>query len=213
MLQILTALLEGVFWTLCVTLGAFAIGVVLGAPLCAMRTAKTPVLRVTALSLVLILRSIPPIVWLFFIFFGIGGGFFGISPLAAAILGLGLITAAQMSEVYRGALGSIPPGQYEAAHVLNLSPLQRFKDVILAQMVRIVIPSATTYLIGLLKDSAVASTIGVGDVTFQAYQATQQTFKGLQIYSMAALLYLAMSLPVAFFSRWVGYKLTQRIVR
>jgi len=213
MFQILMALLDGVVWTICVTLGAFAMGIVLGAPLCAMRTAKTPILRFTALSLVLILRSIPPIVWLFFIFFGIGGGFFEISPLVAAILGLGLITAAQMSEVYRAALGSISPGQYEAAYALNLSPLQRFRDVIFAQMFRIVIPSATTYLIGLLKDSAVASTIGVGDVTFQAYQATQQTFKGLQIYSMAALLYLAMSLPVAFFSRWIGHRLAQRIAR
>ncbi|RYF49250.1 MAG: amino acid ABC transporter permease [Cytophagaceae bacterium] len=211
--QIFMALLEGVLWTICVTLGAFAIGIVLGAPLCAMRSARTPVLRLAALNLVLILRSIPPIVWLFFIFFGIGGGFLEVSPLAAAILGLGLITAAQMSEVYRGALGSISAGQYEAAHVLNLSPIQRFRDVIFPQMFRIVIPSATTYLIGLLKDSAVASTIGVGDVTFQAYQATQQTFKGLQIYSMAALLYLAMSLPIAFFSRWIGYKLAQRVAR
>lgn len=213
MVDILLVLLRGVPWTLSVTLGAFCMGVVLGFPLCALRLSNLKLCRWLAAMLVLTLRSIPPIVWLFFIFFGMGGGYIVLSPFTAAVLGLGLITAAHMSEVYRGAFAAIPQGQFEAAQVLNLSPSQRFFDVLLPQLVRIAIPTSATYAIGLLKDSAVASTIGVGDVSFQAYQLSQQTFQGLGVYSVAALVYLILSVPVALFSRWLAATLKQRVAR
>ena len=211
--DILMMLLAGVPWTVGVTVCAFAVGVVLGFPLCALRMSQVPSLRVLGAALVLTLRSIPPIVWLFFIFFGIGGGYVTLSPFVAAVVGLGLITAAQMAEVYRGAFAAIPDGQYEAAHVLNLSAPQRFFDVVLPQLVRIAIPTSATYAIGLLKDSAVASTIGVGEISFQAYQVSQQTFQGLSVYSAAAVVYLVLSVPVALFSRWLSATLKQRIAR
>lgn len=85
--------------------------------------------------------------------------------------------------------------------------------MVLPQLVRIAIPTSATYAIGLLKDSAVASTIGVGDVSFQAYQVSQQTFQGLSVYSTAALVYLVLSVPVALFSRWLSATLKQRIAR
>lgn len=213
MLDILSVLLRGVPWTIAVTLGAFSIGVVMGFPICALRMSNLRVCRLGAAILVLTLRSIPPIVWLFFIFFGIGGGYVTLSPFAAAVLGLGLITAAHMAEVYRGAFAAIPDGQYEAANVLSLTAPQRFFDVILPQLVRIAIPTSATYAIGLLKDSAVASTIGVGDISFEAYQVSQQTFQGLGVYSAAALVYLILSVPVALFSRWLSTTLKQRISR
>ncbi|MFP3996451.1 amino acid ABC transporter permease [Pseudomonas capeferrum] len=209
--DILMMLLTGVPWTVGVTVCAFAVGVVLGFPLCALRMSQVPSLRVLGAALVLALRSIPPIVWLFFIFFGIGGGYVTLSPFVAAVVGLGLITAAQMAEVYRGAFAAIPDGQYEVAHVLNLSAPQRFFDVVLPQLVRISIPTAATYAIGLLKDSAVASTLGVADISFQAYQVSQQTFQGLGVYSAAALVYLVLSVPVALASRWLSSTLQRRI--
>ncbi|MGE8059441.1 amino acid ABC transporter permease [Pseudomonas sp. NPDC089547] len=209
--DILLMLLAGVPWTLGVTLCAFATGVVLGFPLCALRMAKARGLAALGAAIVLTLRSIPPIVWLFFIFFGIGGGYISLSPFVAATVGLGLITAAQMAEVYRGAFAAIPDGQYEAAHVLNLSSAQRFFDVVLPQLTRISIPTAATYAIGLLKDSAVASTLGVTDISFQAYQVSQQTFQGLGVYSAAALVYLVLSVPVALASRWLSGTLQRRI--
>ncbi|GAB7533176.1 amino acid ABC transporter permease [Pseudomonas sp. 3A(2025)] len=212
-MDILMMLLVGIPWTLGVTVLAFSVGVLLGFPLCALRMSNVTALRLLGAAVVLTLRSIPPIVWLFFIFFGIGGGYINLSPFAAAVVGLGLITAAQMAEVYRGAWAAIPDGQYEAACVLNLSAPQRFFDVILPQLIRIAIPTSATYAIGLLKDSAVASTLGVTDISFQAYQVSQQTFNGLGVYSMAALVYLALSVPVALLSRWVSGNLKRRISR
>ena len=213
MKDILMMLLNGIPWTIAVTVLAFCVGVVLGFPICALRMSRFKVLSILAAMLVLTLRSIPPIVWLFFIFFGIGGGYISLSPFTAAVVGLGLITAAHMSEVYRGAFAAIPAGQFEAAYALNLSAPQRFFDVVLPQLVRIAIPTSATYAIGLLKDSAVASTIGVGDISFQAYQVSQQTFQGLSVYSAAAVVYLVLSVPVALCSRWLSATLKQRIAR
>lgn len=213
MFDVFKAMLDGVPWTIAVTSLSFTIGCLLGFPICWARMSKFRIISFTTASLVLAIRSIPPIVWLFFIFFGVGGGFLNLSPFAAAITGLGIITAAQMSEVYRGALSAVSVGQYEAAHVLNLNARQRFVDIILPQMLRIVVPSAATYAISLLKDSAVASTIGVTDISAVAYQVTQQTFKGIEVYTTAALLYLLLSVPIALFSRWLGATLNTRISR
>ncbi|KND59641.1 amino acid ABC transporter, permease protein [Candidatus Burkholderia verschuerenii] len=209
----IVAIIEGVLWTVALTLVTFILGAILGLPLCAMRLSKWYPVRAIATWIVVICRSIPPIVWLFFVFFGIGNDLFSMSPFVAAALGLGVVTAANMSEVYRGALTAIHPGQFEAARVLNLSRIQQLRDVVFPQLIRIALSTGATYLIGLLKDSAVASTIGVSELAFQAYHVSQQTFQGLSVYGAAALLYIALSLPIAWLSRWADLRLRSRVSR
>jgi polar amino acid transport system permease protein len=213
MIMDLTAILKGVPWTIALTVASFILGALLGLPLCAMRLSKIGALRFTSTAIVVSCRSIPPIVWLFFVFFGIGNGLIAMSQFTAAVVGLGLVTAANMSEIYRGALTAIHPGQFEAAKVLNLTRSQQFRDVILPQLTRIALPSGATYLIGLLKDSAVASTIGVTDLAYQSYHISQQTFRGLSVYAAAALLYILLSLPIAWLSRWADVQLRSRVSR
>ncbi|MEM5344623.1 amino acid ABC transporter permease [Paraburkholderia azotifigens] len=209
----LSAILKGVPWTIALTLVTFALGSILGLPLCAMRLSRNVILRGVATAIVVVCRSIPPIVWLFFVFFGIGNDLLAMSPFVAAAVGLGVVTAANMSEIYRGALTAIHPGQYEAAKVLNLTRVQQFRDVVFPQLIRIALPTAATYLIGLLKDSAVASTIGVTELAFQAYHVSQATFRGLSVYGSAAVLYIALSIPVAWASRWADVHLRSRVSR
>jgi polar amino acid transport system permease protein len=212
-LEILRAIAAGIPWTLALTAAAFVIGAALGQPLCAMRFSRSPAVRSLASALILTFRSIPPIVWLFFIFFGIGSGYLQISPFQAAAAGLGLITAANMAEIYRGALAAIHPGQWEAALALNLSPRHRFLDVIGPQLLRVALPSGATYAIGLLKDSAISSTIGVSEIAFQAYHTSQRTFHSLDVYAIAGLLYILISLPMASLARWIDFKLRARVAR
>jgi polar amino acid transport system permease protein len=209
----LSALLIGVPYTIVLTLIAFAAGTALGLPLCWMRQSRFGLVGFLAASMILVFRAIPPIVWLFFIFFGVGSGYLQLDPFTAAAIGLGLITAANMAEIYRGALSAIQKGQWEAASVLNLSARHKFIDVIGPQLFRICLPSATTYLIGLLKDSAVASAIGVHEIAFQAYHESQETFRGLDIYAAAGLLYILISLPIAYFARWTDTRLRAAVAR
>ena len=212
-LEIIRSIAIGIPWTLAVTAAAFAVGAVLGLPLCAMRFSRVGVIRYLGNALTLALRAIPPIVWLFFIFFGIGFGYLQISPFEAATAGLGLITAANMAEIYRGALAAIHHGQWEAAFALNLSARYRFVDVIGPQLLRVALPSAATYAIGLLKDSAISSTIGVNEIAFQAYHTSQRTFHSLDVYAIAGLLYIAISLPMAWATRWADVRLRARVAR
>lgn len=211
--DILRSIIAGIPLTLALTIVAFAVGAVLGLPLCATRFSRFGAVRFLGAALILTFRSIPPIVWLFLIFFGIGSGYLQISPFEAAATGLGLITAANMAEIYRGALAAIHPGQWEAASALNLPSRHRFLDVIGPQLLRVALPSAATYAIGLLKDTAISSTIGVNEIAFQAYHTSQRTFHSLDIYAIAGALYILISLPMAWATRWADVRLRARVAR
>ena len=212
-LQTITTLLVGIPFTIALTLAAFVFGAVLGLPLCAMRFSKSGLVRFIATALILTCRAIPPIVWLFLIFFGVGIGYIQLDPFSSAAIGLGLITAANLAEIYRGALAAIHLGQWEASHVLNLSARHTFRDVIGPQLLRIALPSATTYAIGLMKDTAVASAIGLHEIAYEAYHLSQETFRGLDVYAAAGLLYILISLPVAWVARWTDLRLRAAVAR
>ena len=213
MLGNILAILVGLPFTIALTLAAFVFGALLGLPLCAMRFSRSGLVRFAATAVILTCRAIPPIVWLFLIFFGIGSGYLSLDPFTSAVVGLGLITAANMAEIYRGALSAIHPGQWEASNVLNLSARHTFLDVIGPQLLRISLPSATTYAIGLMKDTAVASAIGVHEVAYEAYHLSQETFRGLDIYAAAGLLYIVVSLPIAWVARWTDLRLRAAVAR
>ena len=135
-------LLRGLVWTVMLTCGTFLIGSVLALPLLLARRSRFLTVRFLAMSLVQILRGLPPILWLFIIFFGFGTSYLPISPFGAALAGLGLIAAANMAEIYRGALASIHVGQFEAANALNLGRWSTFRDVIVPQAFRVALPTA-----------------------------------------------------------------------
>jgi polar amino acid transport system permease protein len=204
----------GIYWTLVVTVCSFLLGAALGVPICAMRVSRSRVLNGVSVSLIVLLRSVPPIVWIFLLYFGLGSGFLSINPVPAAIIALGMITAANMAEIYRGALSSIHPGQWDASHALSLPAWSEFFDVMVPQLFRVTLPSATTYLIGLLKDSAIASTIGVAEIAYLAnFLANKQFNASLQIFAFAGALYILISLPLAAVARladaWLRSKVAQ----
>jgi polar amino acid transport system permease protein len=192
----------GIPWTIIVTVGSFTVGALLGIPLCAMHVSTSRLLHWLAVTLILILRSVPPIVWLFVLYFGLGSGYLPVSAIQASVIALGLITAANMAEIYRGALKSIHFGQWEACHALNLPRWSQFWDVLVPQLFRVTLPSAASYIIALLKDSAIASTIGVTEIAYQASYVSRQSHQGIQVFSLAALIYILVSLPVASLARY-----------
>lgn len=213
MLKIVEEIVMALPWTLALTATSFAIGSLLAIPLCRLRIARHPVARHAAGALILSLRSIPPIVWLFIIFFGLGSELISLSPFTSAVIGLGLITAANVAEIYRGALKAVPAGQFEAARALGLPALWQYSDVLIPQLFRLVVPTLATYAIGLLKDTAVASTIGVHDLAFSAYRVSQETFRGIEVYAAFGLMYFLISVAIAYLTRGLDKQLRARISR
>ncbi len=206
-------LLRGLTWTVALTAGAFLIGAVLGIPLLAARKSRLLPLRFLAMVVIQIVRAIPPILWLFIIFFGLGMGLMPISPFNAALTGLGLIAAANMAEIYRGAVASIHHGQFEASAALDLGRWSTLRDIVAPQAFRVALPSAASYLIGLMKETAVASTIGVAELAYQGNQLSQLTYRGLEIFALVGLFYVLLSLPIAWLSRVADSYLQMKVAR
>lgn len=213
MLEIAENVLRGLPVTLALTLLSVLMGLILGIPLMLARISSHLWLRLLAASVITFVRSIPPIVWLFVIFFGLGSGYIRVDPFPAAVFGLGLIASAYMAEIYRGALLSIHTGQWEAASALGFSRMRMWTDVLVPQLFRVALPAMATYAIGLLKDTAIASTIGVGELTFYANQQSMASYRGMEVFTFVAIIYIAMSLPIAWFSRVIDHRLRMKVSR
>lgn len=206
-------ILNGLFWTLAVTGLSLAIGMVLGLPLMFARNSSNALISSTMIMVIALVRAVPPIVWLFIVFFGIGNGWARISPITAAVLVFGLIAATNMAEIYRGGILAIHAGQLEAVTALNFGKFHAFIDVVLPQMLRVALPAASTYAIGLLKDSAVASTIGVLELAYQGRYVTETTYMGLPVFATVGAIYILISIPVAIFARYADTQMRRRVAR
>jgi polar amino acid transport system permease protein len=209
--EILLGVAKGIPLTLAVTVAAFVFGAALGLPLCMMRLSRFALLRFVALCYVILFRSVPPLLLVFVFYFGLGSGYLPMSAFQGVVLGLGLITAANMSEIYRGSLSAIHEGQWEASTALALPIRSTYLDIIAPQLLRVSLPSTAGYAVGLLKESAIASTIGVTDITFNAGYIARMTYQGLPVFAIAALFYIMISLPIAALARVADKKLRARV--
>ncbi|TRX11229.1 ectoine/hydroxyectoine ABC transporter permease subunit EhuC [Trinickia caryophylli] len=115
------------------------------------------------------------------------------TPLTVAVVGLGLHYGAYGSEILRGALRSVPGGQYEAALALNLAPLTRMRRIVLPQAMINALPPATNLMIELLKGTSLVSLITLSDLSFRARQLDEATFKTAEIFALTLVIYFVLA--------------------
>ena len=204
-----TAVLLGLPMTLLVTAAAFAIGIICGIPLMLGLRARWKPVRLALRLVVDVIRGVPTIVWLFLLYFGVSIGGLRLDSLTAAIVGLGIISSAYLAEIYRGAFATLPRGQFEASRALGLGQRTSFISILAPQAVRTALPSITTFLLALLKDSSIASTIGVVDMVFAANTYVRQNpmTAGLTPFFIAAGVYIVISIPLAVVARRLDTRL------
>lgn len=201
----------GVVNTVILTVVAFAIGAIAAVPITVLSRSSFAPLRGIVRAFVQLVRAVPVLLWLFIVFFGLPQYGVRPTPMGAAIVTLGVVSAVYISEIYRGGLAAIDRGQVEASLAVGLGKLDTAFRIIGPQMFRVVLPPVATYMIGLLKDSALASTIGVVEITYRANTLTQVTGKGLSVYFVTGVIYLALSLPLAIVSRRVDSRLRAKL--
>lgn len=206
-------IISGIPQTLVVTVLSLALGMLLGFPIMLLRIAPVSSVRLATTVLIAVVRSVPPVVWVFLVFFGVGADLIDLSPFSAAVISFGLISAVNMAEIYRGGLIAIPVGHHEAAIALNLSRWHHFRDVTLPQMFIVSLPAIATYAVGLLKDTSIASTIGLQELSFQGRYVTDMTYKGFEALVVVGACYIVLSLPIAWLARNLGEMLKKRIAR
>ncbi len=154
-----------------------------------------------------VIRGTPLMLQLFVLFYVLPELGILLSPWAAGIAGLAINYSAYESEIYRAGLQAIPKGQMEAALALGMSRKLALRRVIVPQAVRIVIPPVTSDFIALFKDTSICSVLTLTELT-KRYSILSNTVGGVVEFGIAtAVLYLAMSLPLSWFSRWMERRL------
>ncbi len=194
-------LLRGAITTLEVTAGGFVIAVIIGLLSAIMLGFRSRVLRTAIATYVDVFRAIPVLTQLFIIYFGLTEIGIRLDPLPAAILGFGINGGAYLTEVFRAGIASVHQGQTEAAQMLGMTRLSALRVVVLPQAMRVVLPPLGNFVIGLLKDTALASAVAAPELMFRARNLVDKTFLSTQIYMATAAIYLAMSLPLGYLTR------------
>ena len=196
--EYLPILLQGVGLTIIVTIGSLILSTVLGLVWALMRVSGIKVLDWTAKIIVNFIRGVPIIVQLFYIYFVLPDMGIALSALQAAIIGLGIAYSAYQSENFRAGIEAIDHGQIEAAESIGMRGLMIMRRVVLPQAFRIALPPYGNTLVMMLKDSSLVSTITVAEMTRQGQLIASSTFENMTVYTLVALLYLSMSLPLSY---------------
>lgn len=211
-------LLSGLGWTLATALAAWVIALVVGAVVGTLRT--TPMKWVVRAGnlYVEIFRNVPLIVQMFLWFFvlpellpkGAGDAMKQLAPpwgsYLPAVLCLGIFTSVRVAEQVRAGIGSLPRGQLLAGTALGLTLPQTYRYVILPMAVRIVLPPLTSEFMNIIKNSSVALTIGLLEVTGRARAMQELTFQVFEAFTAATLIYLVVNLLVVLGMRAIEAK-------
>jgi His/Glu/Gln/Arg/opine family amino acid ABC transporter permease subunit len=196
----LTTLLGGWPETASVAAASLAFALIVGLVIALVRLSRWRLLRWPAIAYVEFFRGTPALVQLFVIYFGLPDIGFQPSPLQAAIVGLGLNSAAYLSEIYRAGIEAIHRGQMEASLSLGMTPARAMRYIILPQAIRTMLPPITNNAIILLKDTAIIFAVGVVEIMALARNLVTETLQSAVIYLMAGAIYLCMTIPMARFA-------------
>lgn len=186
-------LLRGAVFTLELSIGGMFFGLILGFILAMMRL--SPIWPITWLARIYVsaFRGTPLIAQLFMIYYGLPQFGIELDPIASAMIGLSLNTAAYASETLRAAISSIEKGQWEAAESLGMTRWQAMYRAILPQAGRIALPPLGNSFISLVKDTSLAATIQVPELFRQAQLITSRTLEVFTMYLAASLIYWVMA--------------------
>ncbi len=198
----------GLLNTLKVTATALAFGVPLGLLLALMRLAPSRWLAWPAGAVIEVFRTTPPLVQLFWFFFALPILIrVEMTPFAAAALTFSIQSAAFFAEVFRAGIVSVERGQWEAARAIGMNPRQTLRRVVLPQAVQRMIPAFLERAIELMKTTTLVATVSYADLLFQTNEVAQKTFRPLEVFTAAALIYFV----VIFGASQLVHRIEQRL--
>ncbi len=199
LITILRTLLVGALTAVQISAGAFAVAAVGGLALALVRTfVANRLVQAAIAAWTEWMRNVPALAHLFVLYFGLASIGIRLSPVLAACLGLGLVGAAVLCDVFTAGLRSLHLGQREAALAAGLRPAQVLRFVLLPQVMRLTLPSLGNYTSQLIKDTSIASAIAVPEIMFYARNLVTSTFQTTLIYLAAMMLYAAIVLPITW---------------
>jgi polar amino acid transport system permease protein len=188
--------------TLAITAVSFALAIAIGLTVALCRTQPFRPLRAAALVYIEVARGLPIVTLLYIVYFVPpqlvpGLNWTWLDAFVGAVLGLGIHGGAILAEVFRSGIEALHSGQREAALSLGMTPRKAMAYIILPQAVRIVLPPVANYAIGLLKDTALCSLIGVNELMNDAKSIAFAEYQPMAVFVLVAGIYFAMSYPLS----------------
>ena len=207
-LTYLRFLLSGLTTTIYISLVSIVISMIIGLVVAIPSLAKNKILTYINIFYVEIVRAIPLLVLILWIYYGLpimtGVSF---SPFVSGIIALAISESAFQAEIFRAGINSIKKAQWEAGSSLGLNFFKRLRLVILPQAIKNILPAIGNQFVYVLKMSSLVSIIGIGDLTRKANELVVTTYRPLEIYTFLILEYLILILIVSFFVRKLEKKL------
>ncbi|HLQ97380.1 MAG TPA: ectoine/hydroxyectoine ABC transporter permease subunit EhuD [Candidatus Dormibacteraeota bacterium] len=207
-------IIDGLWITLSLTILCFLFALVFGFVWTFLRRIPLKPIQWIVVWTMEFIRSTPPLVQLFFIFYAfpvipVVGDYLTFSPYVSAVLGLGIHFSTYISEVYRSGIESVEQGQWEASQALNFTTKQKWLKIILPQAIPPTIPMLGNYLIILFKEVPLAATIGVLGILELARNYGARTWDYVEPLTIVALLFLLLSYPSAILINKLEKKLNR----
>lgn len=189
--------LEGFSTTIWLAIASGLGSLVLGTLIGLLRVVPLAVARIGGTAYVEFFRNIPPLVLLFFFYFGLPRAGLVLDGFVCGLLGISMYTAAFVAEAVRAGIQAVGRGQVEAARSLGFSYMATMRYVVLPQAFTTVLPPLGNIFIGLVKTTALVATIGVADLMYQAQVIESRTFATFAAFTTVAVLYLALIVPLS----------------
>lgn len=199
--QYLPLLLKGLWLTIAVTVLALCLSTALGLLWALLRTSGIPLLATPTRIFIELLRGIPILVVLFYIYFVMPEIGLDLTAFQAGVIGLALTYSCYIGETFRAGIEAVDTGQVEAAKSIGMKRPLMMRRVILPQAFKIVLPPYANNLVMLLKDSSQVSVISVAELTMQGKMLASSTFNNTTIFTLVALLYLCLTIPLNLLMR------------
>jgi len=190
--DILPKLMQGAIVTIELTIIAIIMGIFIGIPVAMGRVYGNKLIYAICTFFVEIIRGTPLLTQLFILYFGLPSVGIMLSPFTAAIIGMGINSAAYQAEYFRGAIQSVKREQLTAAYSIGMNKIQAIRHIVLPQMFRLVIPSWSNELIYLLKYSSMAYMIQAPEIMSQGRLIASRNFRTFEVFIIVALIYLVL---------------------
>jgi polar amino acid transport system permease protein len=197
-------LLLGIPLTLAITLVAYVAGVIVALPISVARSAAVPVVSQTVQTLVEFFRTTPPLMHIVWAYYALPVLFdIRLDAFTVVAGALACSSAAQMSEILRGAILAVPRGQWDAGQVIGLSYGQRLWWVILPQSLRLVYAPACNALVSLVKQSSLAAVIAVPEIMNRGWVLAAQNFRPIEVLTTVAFIYFLLTWPLVLLASYL----------
>ncbi|MEN3150826.1 amino acid ABC transporter permease [Neorhizobium sp. IRAMC:178] len=209
LLEVLT-ILQGMWTTLALSAVAFIGGGTFGTLVALVRTSPWKWLRVAAAAYIDFFQGTPMLMQLFLVYYGLPVFGFHVSAWTAVAIGLTFHASAFLGEIWRGGIQAVPKGQSEAASALGLGYIDRMRDVVLPQAIKLSFAPTVGFLVQLIKGTSLAAIIGFVELSRSAQIVASTTYKPLIAYGLAGAFYFAICFPLsrasAYFERRFSLK-------